>query len=91
VKVVKKQALVLPNFGPGLDFQSYLNACSLKRLPQVSRIKHPSLARQFLENLNFIQLKRQGQQNRLLILGLVAFDPKLESSFFTLYLRPRDR
>src|ERR1700733_6903373 len=54
------------------------------RLRHVSCIEHPSLPRQFLENLNFIQLKRQGQQNRLLILGLVAFDPKLESSFPTL-------
>jgi hypothetical protein len=62
----KKQALVVPNFGPGLDSQSYLNACSLKRLPQVSCIKHPSLPRQFLENS--IRPKRQGQQNRVLIL-----------------------
>src|SRR5580658_1605493 len=56
----KKQALVVPNFGPGLDSQSYLNACSLKRLPQVSCIKHPSLPRQFLENS--IRLKRQGSR-----------------------------
>jgi hypothetical protein len=61
----------------------------LKRLSQVSCIKHPSLARKSLEN--FVQLKRQGQQNRLFILGLVAFDPKLEPSLFEFYLRPRYR
>jgi hypothetical protein len=72
-EVVKEQALILPNLRTCLYSQSYLNACSLKRLPQVSCIKQFPFARQFLEN--FIQLKRQGQQNRLLILGLVPFDP----------------
>lgn len=83
-EVVKEQSLVLPNSRARLHSQSYLNACSLKRLPQISCIEKSSLTRQFLES--FIELKRQGQQNRLLILGLVPLDPKLESSLFGLYL-----
>jgi hypothetical protein len=37
-----------------------------------------------------MELRWQGQQNRLLILGLVTFDPKLESSLFKLYMGPRN-
>jgi hypothetical protein len=87
-KVVKEQSLVLPNVRTRLPSQSYLNACSLKRLPQISCIKHSALTRQFLESL--IELKRQGQQNWLLILGLVPLDPKLKSCLFRFDLGPRD-
>jgi hypothetical protein len=44
----------------------------LKRLPQLSCVENLSGARQFLEN--FVELKRQRQQNRLLILGLVPLN-----------------
>ena len=87
-KIVKEQSLVLPNFRARRTSQSYLNACTLKRVPEISRIKQASLARQFLENL--IKLKRQGQQNGLLILGLVSLYPKLASSVLELYLSPSD-
>jgi hypothetical protein len=87
-EVVKKQALILPNLTTRLYSESYLNARGLKRLPQVPCVENFSRARQFLKN--FIKLKRQGQQNRFLIFGLVPFDAKLESSLFILYLRPRD-
>jgi hypothetical protein len=61
---------------------------NLCRFLQVSCVENFSRARQFLKN--FIKLKRQWQQNRFLIFGLVPFDPKVESSLFILYLRSRD-
>jgi hypothetical protein len=70
-KVVNQQALVLPNFRTSLHSQSYLNACGLKRLPQVPQvpsIEHRAFRRQAFHRLG--KLDRKGQEDRLVVLDL---------------------